>query len=246
MRTPNDWVLICDITVFEMNIQKIIKPLILFFVFFAILFLLMLFFEKEVPQSFLIAYYSFWILISVGGIFISSKNLLHTKDWRTKLTSASRTLIFWQSVASISLGIGILISQKLSLNFLEGIAWFGNGISLLLISVNEAHISPTPISPDQLVVKIQRNSRNNFPSYEVVTILNIPESDDKIVLFDFTHPFANVLRCNSTGSILWQAELPTENDVYSNIEWKNQSLCAFSRSCIYVALDVDTGKIIRS
>lgn len=67
-----------------------------------------------------------------------------------------------------------------------------------------------------------------------------------IVMYRYDKAFRNVCRCKPDGTTLWQAELPTTdtNDVYTNIEWKDGLLTAFSRSCISVILDVETGKII--
>jgi hypothetical protein len=97
----------------------------------------------------------------------------------------------------------------------------------------------------ELSEKIQANFNGELPTYEITTVLPIQNSSDQIILLKYTESFKNVLRCRSDGFVIWQAELPTDlNDVYTNIEWKENQLLAFSRSCISVVLDVESGKIL--
>lgn len=92
---------------------------------------------------------------------------------------------------------------------------------------------------------IRIHSKNSFPSYAISLLLPIPDSQEKIVMLSYSESFPNVLRCRLDGSIIWQAELPTEsNDVYTNIEWVDGKLHAFSRSCSSILLNENTGKII--
>jgi hypothetical protein len=88
-------------------------------------------------------------------------------------------------------------------------------------------------------------TKGSLPNYEIGLLLSIPNSEEKIVMLKYSEAFRNVLRCRFDGSILWQAELPTEsNDVYTNVEWKDGQLHAFSRSCATVVLNENTGRII--
>lgn len=100
-------------------------------------------------------------------------------------------------------------------------------------------------SINQLQQNLRAQSGNSIPNYEVGVLLDVPDSQEKIVMLKYTEPFANVLRCRLDGSIVWRAELPSgSDDVYTNIEWKDQKLHAFSRSCSSVLLDGNTGKIL--
>jgi hypothetical protein len=76
-------------------------------------------------------------------------------------------------------------------------------------------------------------------------LLETSNSEEKIAMLKYEEAFPNVLRFRLDGSIVWQAELPTQsNDVYTNLEWMDGKLHAFSRSCMSVLLDENTGKIV--
>jgi hypothetical protein len=92
---------------------------------------------------------------------------------------------------------------------------------------------------------LRTHSNSVLPNYEIGMLLSIPNSSEKIVLLRYMEPFANILRCRLDGSIVWQAELPTtSNDVYTNVEWKQGKLYAFSRSCASVVINENTGRIL--
>lgn len=96
----------------------------------------------------------------------------------------------------------------------------------------------------ELGYKIYAQLDKKFPTPDISITLAIPNSEDLIVMMKYVTTFRNVLRCKPDGSIQWQAELPTDTgDVYTNIEWKGDKLIAYSRSCITVSLDINTGKI---
>ncbi len=111
---------------------------------------------------------------------------------------------------------------------------------------NEIHKHPRPLPQyHELSEKVLASFSGELPTYEITTVLPIPNGNDKIILMKFTEAFRNVFRCTSDGSIIWQAELPTNSDdVYTNIEWKENQLRAFSRSCVLVVLDVESGQIL--
>jgi hypothetical protein len=94
--------------------------------------------------------------------------------------------------------------------------------------------------------KIMRSQLSDeLPTYEISMAAPVPNSEDIIVMLKYIAAFRNVFRCKPDGSVLWQAELPTNtDDVYTNIEWKGGKLTAYSRSCNSVVLDVTTGKIL--
>jgi hypothetical protein len=99
----------------------------------------------------------------------------------------------------------------------------------------------------ELSEKLRQNSGIDFPTFEIKTLLSIPNSDDAIVMLNHKQAFQNVLRCNSSGSIVWMAELPEKSgDVYTNLDWHEKKLIAFSWSCFIVLLDIETGKILSS
>jgi hypothetical protein len=104
-----------------------------------------------------------------------------------------------------------------------------------------------PKQTKDLSEKIRSNLDADLPTSEISIALSIPNSEDIIVMMKYITSFRNVFRCKPDGSILWQAELPTETgDVYTNIEWQGGKLTAYSRSCISVNLDPNTGKILPS
>jgi hypothetical protein len=108
----------------------------------------------------------------------------------------------------------------------------------------QEHPRPLP-QYHELSEKVQANFNGELPTYEITTVLPIPNSSDQIILLKYIESFRNVFRCSPDGFVIWQAELPADsNDVYTNIEWKENQLFAFSRSCISVILDVESGKIL--
>jgi archaellum component FlaF (FlaF/FlaG flagellin family) len=93
--------------------------------------------------------------------------------------------------------------------------------------------------------KIRSHLSFPLPTYEISAVLPVPNSYDQIVMMKYTASFRNVFRCQADGKMVWQADLPTDSgDVYTNIEWKDKRLTAFSRSLMAVHLDVETGKIL--
>jgi hypothetical protein len=98
----------------------------------------------------------------------------------------------------------------------------------------------------ELSKNLRSHSKNTLPNYEISTLLEIADSNDKIIMLKYTEAFPNIFRCQFDGSIAWQAELPVADDVYTNVEWKDQKLHAFSRSCQSILLDENTGRILSS
>jgi hypothetical protein len=93
--------------------------------------------------------------------------------------------------------------------------------------------------------KIHSRFDKDLPTYEISTVLSMPNSEDKIVMMKYIDSFNNVLRCKNDGTVIWEAELPTNSgDVYTNIAWQENQLTAFSRSCVAVTIDTETGKIL--
>lgn len=102
-----------------------------------------------------------------------------------------------------------------------------------------------PKQTEQFSQKMRSQLSEELPTYEISMAAPVSNSEDIIVMMKYVSSFRNVFRCKPDGSVLWQAELPTNTgDVYTNIEWKGGKLTAYSRSCISVVLDVETGKIL--
>ncbi len=114
--------------------------------------------------------------------------------------------------------------------------------------LNDDHYEVHTLAPQQVEDLSKRLTDPLFeelPTKEISTALPIPGSQDTIVMLKFVTSFQNILRCTPDGLIRWQAELPlASDDVYTHIAWKENRLMAYSRSCIAVTLDVDTGRII--
>jgi hypothetical protein len=138
-------------------------------------------------------------------------------------------------------------SHKSILN-LYALLWtpiIGFVLGAVIAMVTSQTFQNTDISKkEELGQKIYAQLGKNLPTLDVSITLPIPKSADLIVMMKYVTTFRNVFRCKPDGSIQWQAELPTEKgDVYTNIEWKGDKLIAYSRSCIAVSLDINTGKI---
>lgn len=91
--------------------------------------------------------------------------------------------------------------------------------------------------------KLRLHLEDGLPSYEIAKAIPAPKRGEQIVMLKYTGSFKNILRCRLDGSIIWQADLPGVDDVYTNVEWQDGQLTAFSRSCVSVFLDPETGKI---
>ena len=138
-------------------------------------------------------------------------------------------------------------SHKSILN-LYALLWtpiIGFVLGAVIAMVTSQTFQNTDISKkEELGQKIYAQLGKNLPTLDVSITLPIPKSADLIVMMKYVTTFRNVFRCKPDGSIQWQAELPTEKgDVYTNIEWKGDKLIAYSRSCIAVSLDINTGEI---
>ena len=114
---------------------------------------------------------------------------------------------------------------------------------------NPKQPSQESLSPKYLELSenLRSNSGIGFSTFEIKILLSIPNSEDSIVMLNYKQAFQNIFRCSPNGSIVWMAELPEKSgDVYTNLEWHEQRLRAFSWSCFSVILDVETGKILSS
>lgn len=107
------------------------------------------------------------------------------------------------------------------------------------------HLDLEPKQIEELANNMRPFLEKQLPTSEVAVVLSVQNSEDLIVMMKYVTNFENVFRCQRDGFIRWTAEFPTQkDDVYTSIEWKDGQLTAYSRSCISVILNAETGKII--
>jgi hypothetical protein len=150
---------------------------------------------------------------------------------------------FYDFILLLSLAIVGILTMIYGAKFrIEFWGWFfdGDDDSSDILSLEQKQT-------EELGKKIYQFLKEDLPTSEISMALPLPNSEDIIVMMKYVANFRNVFRCKPDGSILWQAELPTKaDDVYTNIKWRDGKLTAYSRSCISVQLDVETGKIMSS
>ena len=122
--------------------------------------------------------------------------------------------------------------------------WFFPDYEIFWTNPTEMDLSRrNPVDPKVDYI-IRTKFKKKFPSYEIVKLLAVPRSDERIILLKYTEDFQNVLRCRPDGTVIWQAELPTPEDTYKEIKWEDEELIATSRYLRSYSLDKETGKII--
>jgi hypothetical protein len=65
--------------------------------------------------------------------------------------------------------------------------------------------SAVSASHSELQKQLRSHSENAFPNYDISMLLDIPDSQEKIVMLKYTEPFPNIVRCRLDGSMVWQA-----------------------------------------
>ena len=106
------------------------------------------------------------------------------------------------------------------LSFTDNEIFWSDPMSLELVQI-EKEISRSEFY--KFSQAIEANLPFKLPTYEISTILPISNSEDQIVMMKYIAAFRNIFRCKPDGSIVWQAELPTEsNDVYTRACMQNQ------------------------
>jgi hypothetical protein len=109
------------------------------------------------------------------------------------------------------------------------------------------------LANDELVIEdIEDNSvkwKGKIGGLPIHTLLSIPDIEDCIVLLNYWengNRFQNLLRINSTGSVVWRAMLPSDVgvDSYVRTKWQSGDLLAWSWSGFMVTIDISTGNII--
>jgi hypothetical protein len=77
----------------------------------------------------------------------------------------------------------------------------------------------------------------------------LPCGDDRIILLDYYQAsqsklWANLRRVNSAGAVVWAASAPGSSDIFTNVDWRDGCLIAWTWECFMITLDQETGKLI--
>ena len=73
--------------------------------------------------------------------------------------------------------------------------------------------------------------------------------DDHIVLLDYDQAsrsrlWANLRRVKSGGDVIWAASAPGSSDIFTNVDWRDGRLVAWTWQCFMITVDHETGKPI--
>jgi len=86
--------------------------------------------------------------------------------------------------------------------------------------------------------------------------LNIPVAkalalgDDFILLLDYyeaskAHQYRNLSHISADGALVWTISLAA-NDLVTNVEWRGESLVAWTWGCTMITVDKSTGTVLDS
>ena len=75
----------------------------------------------------------------------------------------------------------------------------------------------------------------------------LPCGDDHIVLLDYheasqSKVWANLRRVRSTGDIVWAASTPSSSDIFTDVDWRDGRLVAWTWECFIITVDQETGR----
>ena len=75
----------------------------------------------------------------------------------------------------------------------------------------------------------------------------LPCGDDHIVLLDYQEAsqskvWANLRRVRPTGDIVWAASTPSSSDIFTNVDWRDGRLVAWTWECFMITVDQETGR----
>ena len=75
----------------------------------------------------------------------------------------------------------------------------------------------------------------------------LPCGDDHIVLLDYheasqSKVWANLRRVRSTGDVVWAASAPNSSDIFTNVDWRDGRLVAWTWECFMITVDQETGR----
>jgi hypothetical protein len=77
----------------------------------------------------------------------------------------------------------------------------------------------------------------------------LPCGDDHIVLLDYDQAsrsklWANLRRVKSTGDVVWAASTPSSSDIFTDVDWRDGRLVAWTWECFKITLNQETGRPI--
>jgi hypothetical protein len=86
---------------------------------------------------------------------------------------------------------------------------------------------------------------------EVDVSKTLPCSDGHIVLLDYyqasqSKVWANLRRINSSGQVVWAASPPNSSDIFTNVEYRDGRLVAWTWGGFMISIDQETGKPIEA
>jgi hypothetical protein len=77
----------------------------------------------------------------------------------------------------------------------------------------------------------------------------LPCEGDYIVLLDYHQAsqvrlWANLRRARSNGDVVWAASTPSSSDMFTDVEWRDGRLIAWTWECFMITLDPGTGQFV--
>jgi hypothetical protein len=77
----------------------------------------------------------------------------------------------------------------------------------------------------------------------------LPCGDDHIVLLDYyqasqSRVWANLRRLKSNGDVVWAASTPSSSDIFTEVDWRDGRLVAWTWECFMITVDQETGRPI--
>jgi hypothetical protein len=77
----------------------------------------------------------------------------------------------------------------------------------------------------------------------------LPCEDDYIVLLDYygasqARLWANLRRLRSDGGVVWAASTPSPSDMFTDVEWYDGRLTAWTWECFMITVDPKTGRLL--
>ena len=77
----------------------------------------------------------------------------------------------------------------------------------------------------------------------------LPCGDDHIVLLDYDQAsqsklWTNLRRVTAAGDLVWGASAPSSSDIFTNVDWRDGRLVAWTWQSFMITVDHETGKPI--
>ena len=75
----------------------------------------------------------------------------------------------------------------------------------------------------------------------------LPCGDDHIILLDYfqasqSRVWANLHRLKSTGAVVWEACTPSSSDIFTDVDWRDGRLVAWTWEGFMITVDQETGR----